>query len=129
MGGAWGRHSSLPWRPDFFLPLEPSDPHNRDRLDPMGERIRVRLNLDAGTLADFVAQYETPMVGAPRSHAVVLRCDMTHAPHYDRFDRFGRERRVWLPSRLTPKQVVRHAIADITNNWPTIRQVFYEGLR
>jgi hypothetical protein len=118
----------LPWRPDFFVPIDPADPRNDDRLDPRGERIRVRLNREGGQLVDYVVQYETPTPDATHSHAVVLRSDMSHAPHYDRFDRFGGERRDWLPPHLTPKQTVRRALDDILRDWRTMQQDYFEGL-
>lgn len=119
----------MPWRPDFFVPLQPSDPRNDDRLDPRGERIRIRLNRDGGTLVDFVVQYETPTPDAAHSHAVVLRSDMTHAPHVDRYDQFGRRRQEWLPAHLSPDETLGRIVHHIQTAWEHLRDVYYEGLQ
>ena len=118
----------MPWRPDFFLPINPDDPRNRDRLDPQGERIRLRLNRDGANLVDFVVQYETPTPNGEHSHAVVLRSDMTHAPHVDRFDRFGRHRQEWLPATLSPSDTITLVLQDIRMYWRTMRAAYFEGL-
>jgi len=76
----------VPWEADFFIPLEPEDPGNGARLDPGGERIRMRLNKESGRVVDFVVQDETPMVGGTSSHAPVSRSDGSHAPHVDQYD-------------------------------------------
>ncbi len=119
----------MPWRPDFFVPLDANDPRNNDRLNPGGERVRMRLNRAGGTLVDFVVQYETPIPRTAHSHAVVLRSDMTHAPHYDQFDRFGAERRRWLPSDLSPEDTVQRALDEIIHDWRSLRRAYYKGLR
>jgi gamma-glutamylcyclotransferase (GGCT)/AIG2-like uncharacterized protein YtfP len=118
----------VPWRPDFFVPLQPYDRRNDDRLDPKGERIRVRLNRERGELVDFVVQYETPTPRAARSHAAVLRSDGSHVPHYDQFDRFGNEQRIWLPEHLSFEETVQRALDDIEDEWTMLRRIFYRGL-
>ena len=117
----------MPWK-EFFIPLEPDDPRNDDRHDPGGERIRVRLN--GSDLADFVVQYETPISPfvAGQTHAPVLRSDATHAPHYDRYDRFGGKRTLWLPAHLSPKETLDKAIGDIRSGWREMRREFFRGL-
>jgi hypothetical protein len=119
----------LPWRPDIFLPVDPDLPRNGDRLDPAGDRIRLRLNREGGRIVDFVVQYETPTVGAAHSHAVVLRSDLTHAPHVDRYDRFGGFRQEWLPPHLSPEQMIDWVVDDIRKRWRSLRRTFYRGLR
>lgn len=124
----------MPWR-EFFIPIDPDDHRNADRQNPGGERIRVRLA--GSSLDDFVVQYETPLGGStwrqstrrPRqSHAVVLRSDGTHAPHYDVYDRFGNQRTIRLPSDLTAGDVVDRTIGDIRQRWRELRRIYYRGL-
>jgi hypothetical protein len=115
--------TSVAWN-EFFIPLGSADLRNRDRLAPRGERIRVRLN--GPWLDDFVVQYETPIAG--KHHAVVVRSDGTHGPHYDRYDRFGHKRTDPLPAFLSRNQTVTWCIADIKANWRSTRRSFYEGL-
>jgi hypothetical protein len=120
----------VPWVPDFFLPLEPEDPGNSDRLDPAGERIRMRFNKEGSRVVDFVVQYETPIDDddGVASHTPVLRSDGSHGPHFDQYDRFGRKRTVPLPSSLGSRQVVDYAVAYIRASWRRLRDEFYEGL-
>lgn len=119
----------MPWRPEFFVGLQPNDPRNADRHDPLGGRIRFRFNRSGGSLVDFVVQYETPVGDPVRSHRVVLRSDMTHAPHIDRFDRFGRHRQQWLDPSMTPSETIAWVTNFIRVNWERLRADFYEGLR
>lgn len=75
-------------------------------------------------VVDFVVQYETAVDEPTRTHAVVLRSDGSHAPHYDLYDRFGAKRTMALEPWLTPEAVIAKAIADIRSEWRVMRERF-----
>jgi hypothetical protein len=107
---------------EYFIPLDRDDPRNRLMDDPEGDRIRVRFRRVGSEIVDFVAPFEAAVDG--QGHAVVLRSDGSHAPHYDRYDRFGRKRTSWLDPNLSTKDTIKLAITDIKANWRSTRRTY-----
>lgn len=118
----------MPRQPDIIIPLEMDDPRNADRHERGGERIRLRFNKTGSALVDYVVQYETPVPSVRGGYMIVLRSDGTHGPHFDLYDRFGNERRVWLPATLSPVETINEAVEEIRRNWPALRKRFFRGL-
>ncbi len=54
----------MPWRDDIIRPLEESDPGRN--------YVRMRLNVERGTLSDFVVQYEMRRSDAEDDYVAVV---------------------------------------------------------
>jgi hypothetical protein len=96
------------------------------RLDD-GDRLRVMIATDRGTVEDFVVQYEILVDGRPLP---VVRYDGSHGRgHRDTLDERGRTiAKGWLPVGMTTKQALEHALDDLRTSWPRYRHEFLERL-
>ncbi|MGI8643091.1 MAG: DUF7718 family protein [Thermomicrobiales bacterium] len=102
---------------DFFIPLEGSV--------HIGDRIRVSIRTERGSVVDFVAQYEALIGG--RFFAVV-RYDGSHGRgHRDIVDRSGHViQKDWLSQHRSLAKVLNLDVEDIRTNASAYRAEFLD---